>query len=62
MDCQEKVTQYLSTRFGVIGFERHKVKYKDKARFGFLLDDIPGLRPYHDETRLSEAACPGVGH
>jgi hypothetical protein len=51
VSCREKVPRYLFTRLGLIRFERHKVKYKDEARFGFLLDDILGLRPYQGETK-----------
>ncbi len=48
---REKVPRYLFTRLGLIRFERHKVKYKDKARFGFLLDDVLGFKPYQSATR-----------
>ena len=48
---REKVPRYLFTWLGLIRFERHKVKYKDKARFGFLLDDVLGLKPYQSATR-----------
>jgi len=43
VSCREKVPRYLFTRLGLIRFERHKVKYKDKGRFGFLLDDVLGV-------------------
>jgi len=48
---REKVPRYLFTRLGLIRFERHKVKYKEKGKFGFLLDDVLGLRPYQAATR-----------
>jgi len=48
---REKVPRYLFTRLGLIRFERHKVKYKDEGRFGFLLDDVLGLKPYQGETK-----------
>lgn len=51
VSCREKVPQYLFTRLGLIRFERHKVKYKEEGRFGFLLDDVLGLRPYQGETK-----------
>ncbi|MBA7669796.1 hypothetical protein ES703_77930 [subsurface metagenome] len=51
VSCREKVARYLFTRLGLIRFERHKVKYRDKGRFGFLLDDILGLRPYQGEAK-----------
>ncbi len=38
-------------RLGLIRFERRKVKYKDKGRFWFLLDDVLGLKPYQGKTR-----------
>ena len=49
--CREKVPRYLFTRLGLIGFERHKVKYKEEARIGFLLDDVLGVNPYQAETK-----------
>jgi len=49
--CREKVPRYLFTRLGLIRFERHKVKYKEKGKFGFLLDDVLGLSPYQSATR-----------
>jgi len=49
--CREKVPRYPSTRLGLIRFERHKVKYKEKGKFGFFLDDVLGLRPYQSATR-----------
>jgi hypothetical protein len=48
---REKVPRYLFTRLGLIRFERHKVKYKDRGRFGFLLDDVLGLKTYQGATR-----------
>ena len=48
---REKVPRYLFTRLGLIRFERHKVKYKEEGKFGFLLDDVLGLRPYQAATR-----------
>jgi len=50
VSCREKAPRYLFTRLGLIRFERHKVKYKDEGRFGFLLDDVLGLKPYQGET------------
>ncbi len=47
---REKVERYLFTRLGLIRFERHKVKDKEKGKFGFLLDDVLGLRPYQAAT------------
>ena len=35
----------------MIRFERRKVKYKEKGKFGFFLDDILGLKPYQSATR-----------
>ena len=49
--CREKVPRYLFTRLGLIRFERHKVKYKEKGKFGFFLDEILGLKPYQVATR-----------
>ncbi|MCL0091813.1 UPF0236 family protein, partial [Dehalococcoidales bacterium] len=51
VSCREKVPRYLFTRLGLIRFERHKVKYKEKGKFGFLLDDVLGIRPYQTATR-----------
>jgi len=48
---REKVQRYLFTQLGLIRFDRHKVNYKEKGKFGFLLDDILGLRPYQAATR-----------
>ena len=48
---QEKVPRYLFTRLGLIRFERHEVKYKEKDKLGFLLDDVLGLKPYQPATR-----------
>ena len=48
---REKVPRYLFTRLGLIRFERHKVKYKEKGKFGFLLDDVLGLKPYQAAKR-----------
>jgi len=48
---REKVPRYLFSRLGLIRFERHKVKYKETGKFGFLLDDVLGLRPYQAATR-----------
>ena len=31
VSCREKVPRYLFTRLGLIRFERHKVKYKDRG-------------------------------
>ena len=47
---REKVPRYLFTRLGLIRFERHKVKYKETGKFGFLLDNVLGLRPYQSAT------------
>ena len=47
---RETVERYLFTRLGLIRFERHKVKYKETGKFGFLLDDVLGLRPYQAAT------------
>ncbi|MBA7671168.1 hypothetical protein ES703_79320 [subsurface metagenome] len=49
--CREEVPRYLFTRLGLIRFERHKVKYKEKGKFGFFLDEILGLKPYQVATR-----------
>jgi len=43
---REKVPRYLFTRLELIRFERHKVKYNEKGKFGFLLDDVLGFKPY----------------
>ena len=51
MGHREKVPRYLFTRLGLIRFEKHKVKYKDRGRFVFLLDDILGFKPYQGATR-----------
>jgi hypothetical protein len=47
---REKVARYLFTRLGLIRFERRKVKYKEKGKFGFFLDDILELKPYQVAT------------
>ena len=39
---REKVPRYLFTRLGLIRFERHKVKYKDRGRFGLPSGRCPG--------------------
>lgn len=49
--CREEVPRYLFTRLGLIRFQRHKVKYKEKGKFGFFLDEILGLKPYQVATR-----------
>ena len=33
---REKAPRYLLTRLGLIRFERHKMKYRDTGKFGFL--------------------------
>ena len=48
---REKVPRYLFTRLGLIRFERHKVRYRETGKFGFLLDDALGLRSYQAATR-----------
>lgn len=47
----EKVPRYLFTQLGLVRFERHKVKYKKVGKFGFLLEDVLGLKPYQAATR-----------
>jgi len=47
---REKVPRYLFSRLELIRFERHKVRYKDAGKFGFLLDEVLGLRPYQAAT------------
>ncbi len=47
---REKVPRYLFTQLGLIRFERYKVSYKEKGKFGFLLDDVLGLSPYQAAT------------
>jgi hypothetical protein len=49
--CREEVPRYLFTRLGLIRFQRHKVKYKEKGKFGFFLDEILGLKLYQVATR-----------
>ena len=51
MGRRDKVPRYLFTQLGLIRFERHKVNYKEEGKFGFLLDDVLGLRPYQAATR-----------
>ena len=50
---REKVKRYLFTRLGLIRFERHKVKYKEKGKKGkggiherFLIGSIKAFLGY----------------
>jgi hypothetical protein len=52
MGCREEVPRYLFSRLGLIRFERHKVKYQEKDKLGFFLDEILALKP-SENTRLT---------